>query len=71
MTILKNTNKEEIVNELKISSDISLVECCSNYYSIRTTVIDGWMERRDVVSTDPTPSYEVALMEYLMLGGKE
>jgi SH3-like domain-containing protein len=71
MTILKNTNKEEIVNELKMTNDISLVECCGNYYSIRTTVIDGWMERKDVVSTDPTPIYEVALMEYLMLGGKE
>lgn len=71
MTILKSTNKEEIVNELKISSDISLVECFGNYYSIRTTVIDGWMERKDVIPTDPTPSYEDALMEYLMLGGKE
>ena len=71
MNIVKHSNSSKFGSDVMISTDIAIIESLGAYFVVKMTDVRGYVERKDIVTTDSTSDYEDALKDYYRLGGKK
>lgn len=71
MTIVKHNNFSRFGHDVMINTDVAIVESLGAYFVVQVTDIRGYVERKDIITTDLTTDYEDALKDYYRLGGKK
>lgn len=71
MNIIKHSNSSRLGHDVMINTDIALVGSLGTYFVVKVTNVRGYVDSKDIITTELTTDYENALKDYYRLGGKK
>ncbi len=71
MKIVKHSNSSRLGNDVMITTDVAIVESLGAFFVVKVEDTRGWMECKDIITTDLTTDYCIAVEDYYRLGGKK
>ncbi len=67
MNIIKNNCYTKQGFDFRVDSEVSIIKCMEIYFVVKVTTISGFLEDKQVITTDPTNEYNGALLDYYRL----
>lgn len=71
MKILKHSNSSRLGNDVMLTTDVAIVESLGAYFVVQVSDIRGYVERKDIITTELTTDFNKAVENYYRLGGKQ